>query len=121
MSVMDVLGWTVIPRPDLSVSGLAVATSGVTFTVGNGGSAASAASAAGVYLSTDANISTTADIKIGSSATPALALQGTDIETVALNLPTNPTPGTYYIGVIADDADAVIEFNENNNASNPAQ
>jgi Ca2+-binding RTX toxin-like protein len=118
MSAIDVLGWTVIPRPDLTVTGLSVSASGATFTIGNSGTASAGASSAGVYLSTDTTIST-ADTKIGSSATPALGQAGTDIETAALNLPTNLTPGTYYIGVIADDGGQVVEFKENNNASNP--
>jgi Ca2+-binding RTX toxin-like protein len=119
MSAVDVLGWTVNPLPDLTASGLSVTASALTYTIANTGTASAPASSAGVYLSTDTNISAAADIKIGSSATPALAQSGSDIETVALTLPTNLTPGTYYIGVLADDAGQVTEFKENNNATNP--
>src|SRR6185437_4932557 len=112
MTEMDVLGWTVIPRPDLTVTGAALSTTAVSFTVHNTGVAAAGASTAAVYLSTDASI-TSADIQLGTSATPSLDSLASDLESVALNFPTNLTPGTYYIGVIADDAGQVTEFNEN--------
>jgi len=121
MSAIDVLGWTVAPRPDLTVTGLAVGAGGASFTVHNIGQAASDPSTAGVYLSTDTSISATADIKVGEAATPALASLATDLESAALNLPTNLAPGIYYLGVIADDGAQTIEFNENNNVSTAQQ
>ena len=117
MTLMDVLGWTVIPRPDLAASSLAVGVTSVSYTVGNTGSAVAAASTAAVYLSTDASI-TTADILIGSGATPSLGLLASDPESVVFNLPTNLAVGTYFIGVIADGPDQLTEFDENNNVSN---
>ncbi|THD64016.1 MAG: calcium-binding protein [Bradyrhizobium sp.] len=36
---------------------------------------------------------------------------------MALSLPSNLTPGTYYLGVIADSTGSVTESNETNNAS----
>jgi Ca2+-binding RTX toxin-like protein len=119
MTEMDVLGWTVIPRPDLTVTGATLSTTAVSFTVHNTGVVSAGASTAAVYLSTDASI-TNADIQLGTSATPSLDTLASDLESVALNFPTDLTPGTYYIGVIADDGGEVTEFNENNNLSNPA-
>ncbi len=116
MTVLDVLGWTVIPRPDLSVSSLTVGPSGVGYTVVNTGSAPAAASTAAVYLSTDSCI-TTADTLIGTAATPSLGLLASDPENAAFVLPTNLAVGAYFIGVIADGPDQVTEFNENNNVS----
>lgn len=116
MTVLDVLGWTVIPRPDLSVSSLTVGPSGVGYTVVNTGSAVAAASTAAVYLSTDSSI-TTADILIGTGATPSLGLLASDPESAAFVLPTNLAVGAYFIGVIADGPDQVTEFNKNNNVS----
>jgi Ca2+-binding RTX toxin-like protein len=116
MTAIDVLGWNVIPRPDLSVTAISIGTAGANFTISNTGTAAADASTAAVYLSTDNSI-TSADTRLGSAATPGLAVHGTDGESVALALPTNLTPGTYYLGVIADDGGQVTEFNENNNVS----
>jgi Ca2+-binding RTX toxin-like protein len=117
VNVIDVLGWTIIPRPDLTVAGLALSATNASFSVNNTGTAGADPSTAALYLSTDATI-TSADTKLGTSATPALAAPGADPETIALNLPTNLTPGTYYLGVIADDGGVVTEFKENNNVSN---
>jgi Ca2+-binding RTX toxin-like protein len=119
MTVMDVLGWTVTPRPDLSVTGLLAGPTGVSFTVSNTGHASADASTAAVYLSTDASI-TSADTLLGTAATPLLASLAGDLENVAITLPSNLTPGTYFIGVVADDAGQVTESNENNNVSAPA-
>jgi Ca2+-binding RTX toxin-like protein len=119
MTVMDVLGWTIIPRPDLTVTGVTFGAGGISFTVHNVGAVAAGASTAGVYLASTPGV-TTAGIQLGTFATPALDVQGADLESVALVLPTNLTPGAYYIGVIADSAGQVIEFNETNNLAAPA-
>ncbi|MEZ5829033.1 MAG: CARDB domain-containing protein [Hyphomicrobiales bacterium] len=76
-----------------------------------------------VYLSSDTNV-TTSDIKLAGSLRAALRvfLQDEDGQhsgsiTEKFALPTNLTPGTYYIGVIADAHDTVTESNEGNNVS----
>ncbi|MEZ5874699.1 MAG: hypothetical protein R3D30_07650 [Hyphomicrobiales bacterium] len=70
-----------------------------------------------VYLSSDTNV-TTSDIKLAGSLRAALRvfLQDEDGQhsgsiTEKFALPTNLTPGTYYIGVIADAHDAVTRSN----------
>ncbi len=120
MTVMDVLGWTVTPRADLVVSGVSVSPTTASFTVGNTGAIASDASTTALYLSTDATI-TSADIRVGSGATPVIASLGSDSESFGFSLPTNLTPGTYFLGVVADDLGQVTEFNENNDVSATVQ
>ena len=116
MKAMDVLGWTVVPLPDLVVGAPILSATSVSFAVSNTGQAASGASTAGVYLSTTASVHIT-DTLVGTFATPALATGAADNEVAAFTLPTNLTPGTYYLGVIADQGGTVTEFSETNDAS----
>jgi len=120
MIVMDVLGWTVTPRPDLVVSSVSVGASAVSFTVRNTGAISADASTTALYISTDASI-TSADIRVGSGPTPTIASLGADPESIGFSLPTNLTPGTYFLGVASDDLGQVTEFNENNDVSSPLQ
>ena len=84
----------------------------------NFGAAASAASISGIYISTDATI-TTADTLLSTVASPALAANSVsgyyDHQAITLNLPGSLAPGTYYIGGIADYTNAIVESNEANN------
>ncbi len=112
-----------IPLPDLTaafdrVSNTTIAAGGSTsvdFWVVNFGNATAAASTSGLYLSTTPTI-TTADTLLTTVASPALTADGTpgyyDHQTVALTLPGNLAPGTYYIGGIADYNNAVAESNQ---------
>ena len=82
-------------------------------TVNSGGSAN--ASTAGVYLSADTTI-TTADTALTTVAVPAFG-SSTSVN-VTLTFPGNLTPGTYYIGALADINGQIAESNESNNVSN---
>ncbi len=81
----------------------------------NQGQSSSGAFQAGVYLSSDA-IVTTADTLLGirqiSDLAPSSGDQGSGIVTV----PSSTPAGIYYVGVIADDTDAVFESSEVNNS-----
>jgi hypothetical protein len=129
LKVLDAIGWdgvgggTTPPpttTPDLTVSnlGLTVTSSAVvaSFTINDVGTGSAGASTAGVYLSTDTNI-TTSDTLIGTYSTPALGSGGSSVENVALSLSAPANAGTYYIGVIADAGGAVTESNEGNNTT----
>ncbi|MCK1359002.1 CARDB domain-containing protein [Bradyrhizobium sp. 199] len=119
-------------KPDLtasfdSVSSPTIAAGGSTnvdFWVVNFGKAASAASISGLYLSTDATI-TTGDALLTTVASPGLSANGVpgyyDHQTVSLALPASLAPGTYYIGGIADYNNAISESNEANNNHNVTQ
>ncbi|HXJ02794.1 MAG TPA: NF038122 family metalloprotease [Micropepsaceae bacterium] len=125
ITALDAIGWDAqtasapVAAPDLTISNLAlnVAKAGVTvsFQVNDVGALDAPASTAGIYLSTDSTI-TTSDTLVGSVSTPALSA-GTFVQEMsgALNLPTNLTPGTYYIGAYADAGLAVSESSEANN------
>lgn len=112
-------------RPDLVSSSLWVSTTsappgGVVWlqdTVYNQGFANAGASAVGVYLSTDATI-TTADTLLGTRPVPALTIGDSNSSgTMAYSLPTNLALGTYYVGVVANHDGAINEYAPGNNAS----
>jgi CARDB len=133
---LDALGFhmaTVAPsKPDLTaafdhVSNTTIAAGGSTsvdFWLVNFGKAAAAASTSGLYLSTDATI-TTADTLLTTVASPGLTANGTagyyDHQTVSLTLPGNLAPGTYYIGGVADSNNTIAESNETNNNHDATQ
>ncbi len=113
---MDAIGWDLTPLPDLTVSNFTAGAASASFVINNTGQAAAGSSTAGVYLSHD-KIITTADTLVGSASTPGLAQAASDPEGASLALPTNLTPGTYYLGVLADESGAVGELSETNNDS----
>ncbi len=83
----------------------------------NNGDGAAAAAKIGYYLSTDLNF-TTDDILIGSD--PIGALDPGDISTESFSF--NPDnlgldPGTYYIGIIVDYEEEIVESDETDNAN----
>lgn len=86
------------------------------YRVDNSGQTSSPVSTSGIYLSTDATI-TTADRLLTTDQVAAILAGGFSTETGNLVLPTDLAPGTYYIGVIADHLNDVGELNETNNAS----
>ena len=120
--MLDALGFnlTAPALPDLSADFNAVSSTMITpggstsvdFWVVNYGKGAAAASTSGLYLSTDPTI-TTSDTLLTTVSSPALMSYGTtgyyDHQTVALTLPANLAPGTYYIGGIADYNNGVAE------------
>src|SRR5215475_3427140 len=70
------------------------------------------------HLSSDKTI-TASDTELGSvSTTGSLAPGSTISETVSVTIGPQATAGTYYIGALADPANAIVESNEANNASN---
>lgn len=74
---------------------------------------------AGFYLSTDPTI-TTSDILIGTYTINYLEVNdGYLCSVYGIDLSTIPglTPGTYYIGIYADDLNGVYEDNETNNSA----
>ena len=93
-----------------------------TFVV-NYGAAAAASSTSRLYLSTDPNI-TTSDIVLGTISARALAAVGQSsyysAQNLAVTLPANLAPGTYYIGAIADYGNLIAESNEADNTYNVA-
>ncbi len=118
LTVMDVLGWDAAAAgsPDLTATSLVLSGASIAYQINNIGSAAAAASDTGIYLSADGTI-TTGDTLLTTHNTPALASGASDAETIALSFPTNLTPGTYYLGVIADYDGHITETSEANNVS----
>jgi subtilase family serine protease len=93
---------------------------GEAFTVSNTASAGAAGGAApsfsvGIYLSTD-NVITSSDRLIASRFVSGLTPGASSPYGTAVTIPNNVTPGTYYIGAIADYGNAVAESDEMNNA-----
>ena len=106
---------------DLSVSSTTI-TAGESITVGkvtvkNGGTKSSGAFLIGIYLSSDTVIEP-ADMLIKSASVPApgLASGQKDTRTVgSVQIPTDTQPGKYYIGILLDRSNAVLESSEINN------
>ena len=124
--VMDVLGFTInthppsppsVPLPpDLTVKGFGFDGQTAAWQILDGGAGPADPSTTGVYLSPDKTI-TTSDTLLGTYATPSLAVGGSDSEGLVLNLPHNLQPGTYYLGVMANETRHVTESKTNNDAS----
>jgi subtilase family serine protease len=109
--------------PDLvvtSVQGPASAASGsavtLTVTVGERGGGGASGFAVGLFLSTDAIIERT-DRRIGGYQLAALARGASETTSTAVVLPTDLAVGTYRLGAIVDERDAVAEADETNNAT----
>jgi CARDB len=133
IQIMEALGWAMAPpqQPDvrayLNMSNLtaqAGSTINVDLWTDNFGSGASGASTTGLYLSTDANI-TTSDTLLTTRSVPMLASNGTagwyDHQNFNVVLPSNLAPGVYYLGGLADYNNQVSESNESNNNWNQVQ
>jgi len=108
--------------PDLimtAVSGPISATRGqnitVANTVKNQGTGAAGGSSVGLYLSTDAAI-TTGDTLIGYQSIGSLAAGAASASNTVVTIPASMAAGRYYIGAIADYSNTVAESNETNNA-----
>jgi Ca2+-binding RTX toxin-like protein len=118
---MDILGWdrasTGVAQPDLVATGLVLSGVSLTYHISNIGNGSATSSSSGVYLSTDATV-TTSDTLLGTTAAGALAAGASDTETFTLSFPATLSPGTYYVAVLADYNNSVLESNEGNNASN---
>lgn len=113
------IGWnlqvTSAPSAVLTVDGSALKLA-FSYRVGNAGSLAVAASHTGIYLSSDATI-TTADRLLSVDDVAALLAGGSSIETGEITLPGGIAPGTWYVGVIVDYDNAIGELNEADNVS----
>ncbi len=81
----------------------------------NRGQVGSGAFQVGLYLSNDANINT-ADILLGVRLITDLAPLNSNQGSGPVTVPSTTPGGLYYVGVIADDTDAVLEESEFNNA-----
>ncbi len=101
---------------DLTATNLSFNGAMASYRIDDSGTATAAASTTGIYLSADSAI-TTADSLLTTVFTPSLASGGFDNESVSLSFPTNLTPGTYYIGAVADYNAQIAEGSEANNAS----
>jgi len=87
----------------------------VTYAVHNaGGSSTSGSSVVGIYLSTDADI-TTVDTRLGARYMPSLVAGGTHTQTASFRIPASLAGGDYYLGVIADYNNRQAESNDENN------
>ena len=112
--LMNLLGYT--PTPDFTASALTLNGAALSFRINDIAQGAGAASIAGIYLSTDATI-TIHDTHLTNAVIPAVAAGGLVAGLATVVLPSTLTPGTYYLGVIADVNGAVAQSNSLNDAS----
>lgn len=114
---------TVLPlKPNLmprsiaaSASAIQGGTAGVTVRIANLGRSTAGAYDAGVYLSTDDQITTGDRLLLPVPRPTQPAGQSSTINT-AVPIPQDVTPGNYWIGVLADHQNAIDETFENDNA-----
>ncbi len=111
----------VSPGADLvmtALSGPGSATRGspitIANTVTNQGAGSAASFSVGLYLSTDAVI-TTSDTRIGTRSVSSLAAGAGSSANTSVTLSSSLTPRTYYLGAIADYASKQLESSETNN------
>jgi Ca2+-binding RTX toxin-like protein len=102
--------------PDLTATGLLLTGTTLSYQINDVATVAASASITGIYLSTDSLI-TSADTLLATYSTPPLVAGGTDNESVSLTFPGNLTPGTYYLGVLANYNGQIAETTLANNAS----
>ena len=97
------------------VTGSTANTISISSAVMNQGVGAAASFSVGLYISTDATI-TTADLRLGARSVSSLAIGATSTASTTVTIPNTLTPGTYYIGAIADYLNARPEISEGNNS-----
>ncbi|MBI4651110.1 hypothetical protein HY745_07485 [Candidatus Desantisbacteria bacterium] len=103
---------TVVSGPSSGVTGTSIS---ISSTVKNQGVGTMSASYIGLYLSTDAII-TTSDRRIGTQSIASLAAGAESTVTINAAIPSNLSARTYYIGAIADYNNSNKEIIETNNA-----
>jgi len=114
---------TVLVGPDLTfltvsapTTAVAGSTLAVTTTVRNSGAAPAAASIVRFYLSTNTSVDA-GDVLLGATqAVPALTPDGLSTATTQVPLPAGTT-GNFYLLMVADAAQAVVEASESNNVA----
>jgi subtilase family serine protease len=113
---------TVMPGADLVISSVSAPATGstantisISSAVMNQGVGAAASFSVGLYISTDATI-TTADLRLGARSVSSLASGATSTASTTVTIPNTLPPGTYYVGAIADYLNARPETNEVNNS-----
>lgn len=113
------------PTPDLVVNSISITptvvtpelgeTISVTDNVRNAGIEAAGSFKIGYYLSNNTAI-TTSDILIGTRTVNGLAVGDSTQGTTTLNVPTGVSPGSYFVGALADFEESIVEANRVNNA-----
>jgi subtilase family serine protease len=112
-----------VNNPDLTVTAVSGPSSGITagtITVTNTVAASAAGGAAGgfyvgIYLSPD-NVISKSDTRLGERFVGSLMPGASSTADTVVTIPSSLSGGTYYIGVIADDNNAIRETDETNNA-----
>ena len=116
---------TAPPQPDLTAylsNGSMTASAGSSINLqtwtDNLGTGASGPSTTAIFLSSTPTI-TTSDTLLGTISAPALAAENQtgwyNYQLVSVTLPSNLTPGTYYLGGFADYNGQIVETNNNDN------
>jgi len=111
-------------QPDLTISSLTapdIANPGQDITVGdtttNSGLASVLQTLTTFYLSADG---TSMDVLLGSRLVPSLSAGSSSSGTINVTIPAETVAGSYYILVVADSANIIMESNESNNTMNKA-
>ncbi|MEM1451295.1 MAG: CARDB domain-containing protein [Planctomycetota bacterium] len=112
------------PRPNLVVSAVDVIEAGpfdagevfsVDHTVENTGEVDAAGFRVGIYLSTDDEIDAAEDVLLGSVVLPSLDVGSSERRVTSVQIPPGTATGSWRIGALVDDLDAVDENDEGDN------
>ena len=101
-----------ISGPSSAVTGSSIS---VANTVNNNGTGTSTTSYLKLYLSSDTVIDPATDTYLTQRSISALAGGALSSANTTISLPATLSPGTYYIGAIADETNTNVESNETNN------
>ena len=114
----------VITSATITVTPSSVAPGGTvtlsSYTVANQGAVASNAYRLGYYLSTDATITSADRLLVANSTTALAAGASVTFTGPTLPIPSDVTPGSYFVGPLVDDQNGTPESNEANNFKSTA-
>lgn len=87
----------------------------VHFSVWNMGTAAAVETLTRIRLSTHSSRTVVTDVSLGDVVTPPLDVRSSVKQSATLTIPSETSPGVYYLWIVADNGSATIEPNSFNN------
>ena len=111
--------------PDLTIISPSISNSSVcvlkpeniTYTIQNAGTVPATSSITSFFLSSDMTYNPGIDVRLNHDAIPSIAATGNITHSVSVTVPFGVPLGTWYILLVADSANSVIESDETNNIS----
>ncbi len=113
----------IVPNYNLTPSAISVSptsklpggTVNVSYTINNSGSSSTGSFQNQIRLSTDTTINSSDILLTTRTMSSGVAGNGSSTDSVTATIPSGTTPGSYYIGVIADSGGSISEQSESDN------